>query len=233
VTVPTATPYPTPVPPSYDAGFDPGYHYTIITTIDQTYDFAQNCTVHFKFSRPVFSGSSPLVDAANAAFDQAESDYKSKMQQAMPSSSDMVGINEDQYFTETTSCTFEFNLVVSFVLHMSWWMGGVENSSNTGFTFDFAQNKQLKIADILYGTDDQIQQALVDAVYYQYIYQHLGDGSAGAFASQSGPDADFYLVYDGVHVFYQPYTINATQDGIDILLPWSRTDLVRSLNTPG
>ena len=176
----------------------------------------------FQFTRPFFQATSELANAANDVYGKMQSAYTAKMEEAMAGYGNEPG-SKDYYYTELTERTYEKSGVVSFATKGEWFMGGVSNSWITGHTFDFNLGRELSIADLLEG--DDITAALENAFYAWYAGEgedpaQLADFERAGIAEQSGPDANFYLADDGVHVFYEPYTVPATQDGVDILFPW-------------
>jgi len=184
------------------------YAYEIQTTVDE------NEGILFQFSRPVFSGSSPLAATANQVYDRMEADYKDKMNAEAPNPTD-----EPWNYTELSELSYEADGVLSFTTQGDWFMGGVHNSWVTGHTFDFNLGRELKIADFLRGDEEEIRMALVDAFVREVVRSIQMSDMDDAF-EQSGADANFYLAHDGVHVFYMPYVVPATQDGVDVLIPW-------------
>jgi len=181
----------------------------------------------FWFSRPVFAGSSPLVETANQVYDKMEADYKDKM------NTGEANLTEDPWnYTELSELSYEADGIFSFVTKGDWFMGGVHNSWITGHTFDFNLGRELKIADFLRGDDEEIRLALVHA-----FKGEIGDMDVPGYDypdawEQSGPDANFYLADDGLHVFYMPYVVPATQDGVDVLIPWASYLMKREYNPP-
>jgi len=190
------------------------YGYEIQTAVEET-----RGNIGFKFTRPVFSGTSPLVEAANRVYNQMEAEYKTKMEDEP---GDENGPIAPWNYTELSGCTYDRGGVLSFTTDGDWFMGGVHNSWITGHTFDFNLGRALKIADFLEGDDAQITAALVDA----FSRDAAGEDDLTDVEAQSGPDANFYLAGDGVHVFYMPYVVPATQNGVDVLIPW-KSELIK------
>jgi len=183
------------------------YGYEIQTMVDE------NDGILFQFSRPVFAGASPLVETANQVYDKMEADYKDKM------SAEANPTDEPWNYTELSALSYAADGVLSFTTNGDWFMGGVHNSWTTGHTFDFNLGRELKIADFLRGDEEEIRAALVEA-FAREISDSDEDDLTDA-EEQSGPDANFYLAKDGVHVFYMPYVVPATQNGVDVLIPWA------------
>ena len=210
------------------------YSYEIRTALDKKHTAPGGSVIEFKFSRPVFAETSPFAKTANQVYDQAEAEYRSRMEEVIADyGGEPYPYGDTRYSTLLCTTSYEANGVVSFVLHGEWMMGGVHNSWDIGHTFDFNQGRELKIRDLLQGTDAEITAALENAFYEWYKQEEGTDFSGDEFdkneiKKQSGPNANFYLAKDGVHVFYEPYVIPATQNGVDILFPWTSA-LVRPL----
>ena len=200
----------------------PAYEYAIRTTLEEEKLFDMG-VIQFQFSRPFFEETSPLAATANAVYAQMEAAFREKAQGIID---ETIEIQYSPWnYTELSEASYEANGVVSFTTTGDWYMGGVHNSWITGHTFDFDRDRELKLGDVLNGDNAQITEALVSLFFEQTGSEETDDSDVRA---QSGPDANFYLAEDGVHVFYMPYVIPATQDGVDILIPWA-SELVRPL----
>lgn len=205
------------------------YAYEIRTTVDTSPYGIRNPI--FQFSRPFFEETSPLAKAANRAYAKAERDFATERKQAEVDSADLPIWEEGNfdpdaplYYKELTETTYEAQGVVSFATVGEWFMGGVSNSWRTGHTFDFNLGRELKINSVLRGDNAQVTAALEGEFYAWYAAERgdkaLGDTFKASVTEQSGPDANFYLAEDGVHVCYRPYTVPATQGGVELLIPW-------------
>jgi len=219
VPAPTTTAEPTTAPGPAAPG---EYSYVIRPTYDSSPPGVGNPL--FQFTRPFFQATSELANAANDVYSKMEAEFTAKMEEAKAGYGNEPG-SKDYIYTELTERSYEKDGVVSFVTKSEWFMGGVSNAWITGHTFDFNLGRELKIADVLHGDDAEIAQALESRFYAWYAGEgedpaQLADFERTGIAEQSGPDANFYLAGDGVHVFFEPYTVPATQSGIDILIPW-------------
>ena len=224
------TPAPDPITaapgPTVSAG---EYAYEIRTTID-TAPYGIRKPI-YQFSRPFFEETSALARAANKVYAGAEADFTEEMVKNQIDIEDLYVWEEGNfdsasplYDKELTESTYEKDGVVSFVTAGEWFMGGVSNFWRTGHTFDFNRGRELKIADVLRGDEAQAAAALEGEFYAWYAAERgdkaLGDTFKASVTEQSGPDANFYLAEDGVHISYRPYTVPATQGGVDILILW-------------
>ena len=247
-TVATATPEPTidaytTEPAESNAVESPGvYSYEIKTTVDELFTSTQNAVVEFKYSRPVFTETSELAKTVNMIYDQAEIAYKNKMNSLKTGFSDIPPdeSGNSEFYTEICETTYEKNGIISFTSTEDWWIGGVQTRNITGHTFDFKLGRELKISDIIYGDETQITDTLINE-FYNWLKQNENLDSAyiddididnmikDDIKKQSGPDAKFYLTEEGLHIFYY-YVLPAHQGGIDVLIPWTRTDILRPIN---
>ena len=171
------------------------------------------------------------MQTIHRVYAQAEAAYRSEMEGIIADyGGEEYPYEDTRFYEQLCACTYQSGGVFSFVLHMEWFMGGVHNSSATGHTFDFNLGRELKIGDVLKGNDAQITAALENefAAWYE---EEMGEAEKAAVREQSGPDANFYLAEDGVHIFYMPYVVPATQNGADILIPWG-SRLVNPANRP-
>jgi len=186
------------------------YGWEIQTTLEES-----RGGIEFKFSRPVFSGASPLVETANRVYDKMEAEYISKMNAEGANPTD-----ETWNYTELSGFSYIRDDVLCFVTDGDWYMGGVHNSWVTGHTFDFNLGRELKLSDFVRGDEEEIRAALMDAFVQEIASFGDGEPDLSDARAQSGPDANFYLTADGVYVFYMPYVVPATQNGVTILIPW-------------
>ncbi|MCL2433906.1 MAG: hypothetical protein FWD16_05250 [Clostridia bacterium] len=209
------------------------YVFQITATVNDVRQLKGGGVCEFKFSRAKFQGTSAAVALANKAFDDAEARFKNRMKDAIADYCDDE-TDAQYYFTQECKAVHEKGGTVSFIISERWFMGGVSNSSIEGHTFDFKTlERELKIGDIMIGLKADVQKALENELYEWYRAVN-GTAMADAdfaenreyIAQQSGPDANFYLDPDGVHVFFMPYILPATQDGVDLLFPWTMSELV-------
>ncbi len=209
----------------------PDYKYEIKTVIYEDYKNSKG-SIKFEFSKPIFEDDSMLSEKINEVYNKIEAEYKSEIKKIKE---DYIPLPDNKkypwYYTEISEVTYEKKGIVSFILITDWYMGGVYNSMKYGNTFDFNSGSELKINDILYGNESEIKATLENEFYKWYLDTHgfeFDPEIEGNYVTeQSGLDANFFLAEDGVHIFYEPYTVSATQGGIDILIPWTNTDLIK------
>jgi len=211
------------------------YSYEIEVIFDST-SFSDGRFPIYTFSRPVFEETSELAKEINRLFVQEEKEMYKEMRAAEDA---FISFPQDIHWesnypwkhTKLTECVFEKSGVLSFILNEEWYMGGVCNKKIKGYTFDFNSGHKLSIADVLYGDEAQITVILEDMFYlwYENAYgvELTNETYKNNVKKQSGLAANFYLSKDGIHVFCEPYTLPATQYGIDILIPWKRVDLIQ------
>jgi len=202
------------------------YAYGLRATIDTSAD--DDGRPIFMFSRPFFEEFSALAKTANAIYARMEENFIVTMEENAEEPSDP---EFPLYFKALTEPTYMTDGVVSFTTSGEWFMGGVSNSWSTGHTFDFNLRRELKIADVLHGDGAQIAAAL-ESAFFAWVeaeggsVDELADFELEGIREQCGPDANFYLAEEGVHVFFEPYTVPATQDGVDVFFPWG-SELVK------
>jgi len=205
------------------------YAYEIRTTVDTSPYGIRNPV--YQFSRPFFDETSALAREANQVYAKAEAEFTAEMKQANADNADLYVWEEEYfdpgaplYYKELTESAYEADGMVSFTTTGEWFMGGVSNFWITGHTFDFNLGRELKITDVLRGDSAQVTAALEGEFYAWYAAERgdreLGDIFKANVTEQSGPAANFYLAGDGVHVCYRPYTVPATQGGVELLIPW-------------
>jgi len=207
------------------------YSYKIDTSFDNSSSNGRNPIL--TFSRPVFEETSELAKEINQIYAELEKPIIDKMMLNNGPIPDEVKLLPDYpwHYTELSECTYEKSGIVSFVLNGDWYMGGVQNSWKIGHTFDFTLGRELKINDVLRGDESQITAALENEFYNWYKkengYEISENSGKDNLKKESGLDTNFYLAGDGLHVIYIPHIATLIQNGIDILIPWTRTDLVR------
>lgn len=194
------------------------YEYEIRMAVDDAAAF-EGGKILFKFSRPFFEETSALAKTANGAYAREEAAFREKMRDTIDDTAEIM--YGDWNYTELSGASYEADGVASFTTTGDWYMGGVHNSWITGHTFDFNRGRELKIGDVLQGDAAQITDALAALFWAREGEADRNADNEEEVRGQSGPDANFYLAADGVHVFYEPYVIPATQNGVDILIPWT------------
>jgi hypothetical protein len=210
------------------------YRYKIRTMIDTS---SNKKIPLFVFSRPLFEGTHGLVTVINKIYDEAEKEFSSETVESDWETSEFDYYRDPDYpcrYKVLSDCTYEKDDIVSFTSNYDWYMGGVHNSWKEGHTFDFALGRELKIGDILIGDESQITATLekefskwFEETEKSKLEDIFDSKERRVIAEQSGAEANFYLAEDGVHIFYSPYVLSATQNGVDILIPWERTDLLQ------
>ena len=215
------------------------------TTEDDTEDRVGIFTL-FEFSRPVFAKKSTLTEKINSIYDKLENDYKERMTGLAEDGTlvDISDIHDDSKlfrFTELCETVYEKNGIISFKLVSDWWMGGVHNSWIIGNIFDFNLGRELKINDIFQGDESKIIIALENA-FYEWFKRDIGIPdltmedvkreflhiiNIEEVTKQSNLNANFYLTNTGVHIYYNSDI--GLRNGANILIPWSGTELIRSI----
>lgn len=199
------------------------FHCEITSILNQEYMGAEESLIQFEFSRPVFSGDSAIEEIICLAFDKEEIQYRSDMQKIIEEYG-LFACNDIRYFTKLAEIAYEDERFISFVLNEKQYMGGVLNTSKMGHSFDKIEGRELRVGDFLHKDDENLQDFLLDRFteWYEETYKEaLTDNEIiNSVKEQSNQNAIFYISDDGIHVFYQPYTVSAFLDGVDILIDW-------------
>ena len=145
-------------------------------------------------------------------------------------------------YSETWEESFRMNEFISFSAKCEWdGLGPHGGFEMTGRTFNARTGEELGIRDILKIPRNRI----ADTLYNEYVAYHyaLNDGldelalgyESGAYntrhiesvKAQCGENAAFWLEDDGVHIFFEQYTFYYAVGASELVIPYSRTDLVR------
>ena len=198
--------------------------------IKETVTTPENVTyVVFSFIRPIFEESSALAKEINKFYDAEETKYKNSFDEIIRENDHPYGGSSAKLYTRTCEKAFESNRIVSFTSSENWYMGGVWRRETLGQTYDFTLGRELKFRDIFYENETQIVNLLIEI-----CSDYRGDMSDPEFAEYVAvydwlylaSSANFYLAEDGIHFFYK-FSYTDLNSGYDMLIPWSRTDVIR------
>jgi tetratricopeptide (TPR) repeat protein len=180
------------------------------------------------------------------------SDFEASEEFAQPSGEYWTGgygLGYGGFFYENT-CEVSYNngSIVSFKGYDSTMSAGAAHplSDVYGKTFDLANGKVMTMSDILLISNDR----LMDTLYKEYIAYHaaLGDGYdilaqgyhgemySGSYNNyyvesvkeQCGENAVFWLADDGIHIYFHQYTYNYAIGASELVIPYTRFDLIRA-----
>lgn len=76
--------------------------------------------------------------------------------------------NETWFYTIKCHVSYQDESLLCICYEGNWWMGGVHNIWNYGFTFDLTSGELLGIRDLIDGTDEEIETKIVDSFNEQY-----------------------------------------------------------------
>lgn len=194
------------------------------------------------FERPVCQGQSAAAQAINAEYDKLEAAFVHALEKHDPVSEFWASGGDDmpysvngQFFWDQVDCqcTYEENGVISFVSTEEWFftMGVHPWHTTTCRTFDVQSGKLLRLDDVLMVDEDNV----ADVLWQAYLALH-DDPTFARTARQweqqlrdaSTLDTQFFLADGGIHVRYGEETIYHAMGEIDVLIPYTRTDLVRA-----
>lgn len=197
--------------------------FEITDILNQEYVGVENSIIQFQFSRPIFYEDSNMAHIISRVFDKEEDQYRTAVQEIIREYGSFA-CNDIRYFTKLAEVTYENERFISFVLNEKQYMGGVLNTSKIGHSFDKIEGRELRIGDFLHKDEKNLEEFLLDRFteWYEETYKEaLTDNEIiDSVKEQSNQNAIFYISDDGIHVFYQPYTVDALLDGVDILIAW-------------
>lgn len=198
--------------------------------------------------RPVCSGSSALSEAINSEFDRRARDFSESEQGEMGPAAIYERIKGNSWFPAdgefyahslSASKTYEGRGVISFrVVDYSDICVAVHPFTKVDcVNFDLSTGKLLSLAEVLSVDESNVS----DVLYNEMLNGGLYVLSEEVFASAAGVSAyeqnfkyastletPFYFSSDGIHVVYGEYTAAYAVGITELIIPYSRTDLIRS-----
>jgi hypothetical protein len=209
-----------------------------------------------EYNRPVFAGTGERIEKMNAVF-ESETPTKSTADnpdELLASYYGRAGYTYEEAndgrvggSVVTWEESYRKGRYISFLGSSEWdGLGPHGDRGYAGHTFDCETGELLNIFDVLsVGTDNS-----VDTLYREYIAYHaaLDDGydlAAQGYDGQSpedgynksfvasvkeqcGEDAVFWLAADGIHIYFHGYTFYYAAGASELLIPYSRIDLVKA-----
>ena len=183
---------------------------------------------------PVFKGNSSAANKMNAV-------YASEDQTANVDANDLLQsyYSKQGYTYEeandgrvggmqvTTSVTYNKDDIVSF-LHDNEWdgLGPHGEVDFSGHTFNIATGDELKLTDVLKVNAANVSDILSKEFLSEYT---IDDDMDSSLREASTLDIPFWLENDGVHIFYGPYTFYYAFGSREIVIPYSRADLIKEM----
>jgi hypothetical protein len=210
-----------------------------------------------EYNQPVFYGESERIQKMNEMFKADISDVTLEgfeyLQSAYDSREGYVYDDAQRGrlggYAEKWEESYRINQYISFVTAGVWDglgpHGGIESM---GYTFDCETGSELKISDILLVDKSQAQETL----YNEYIAYQMGRGNDGKHLAEAAKGYEygsnhynkyyvesvktqcnpatvvFWLADDGVHIYFNQYTFNYATGASELVIPYSRSDLVRA-----
>lgn len=198
--------------------------------------------------RPVCSGSSVLSEAINSEFDRRERDFSESEQGEMGPAAiyernkgNSWFPTDGEFYTHSlfASKTYEGRGVISFrVVDYYEMIMAVHPRTNVDcVNFDMNTGKILSLTDVLTVDESNVSDVLYNEILKGGLYLLSEETFASAagvsgyeqsFKDASTPETPFYFSGDGIHVVYGEYTIAYAVGITELIIPYSRTDLIRS-----
>lgn len=143
--------------------------------------------------------------------------------------------------------SYRKNQYLSFIGSSEWDGFGPHGGFDyLGHTFDCSTGKAMKISDLLLIDENQVKETL----YNEYIAYQSSRGDEGKFLAEAaqGYDSDVYVNYyaesvkeqcdpatavfwlaaDGVHIYFNQYTFYYAAGASELIIPYTRFDLLRT-----
>jgi TolA-binding protein len=180
--------------------------------------------------RPVFYGNSAAAAKMNAVYDKpgltptTSGYWKLEPEHEFHEFADYF--EEGFEDVEEVSLTYQKNGIISFASYFYEYTGGAYPVHFTsGHTFKLSTGDELGLDDILKVN----QYSVGDILAYEFSKKfELPDDMTWADVSYASTlDIPFYLAEDGVHIYYSAFTFYRSYGEKELIIPYSRTDLVR------
>ncbi len=207
-------------------------------------------------NQPVFIGSSQQIKNMNAAFEDElpKEDTIDASEWLLEAYDSREGYTFEEAnngrvggLVDTWEESYRKNQYLSFVGSSEWdGLGPHGGFECLGNTFDCSTGKVMKISDILLVDESNVQETL----YNEYIAYQLSRGDEGEFLAEAAQgyesgsyvsyyvdsvkeqcnpaNAVFWLAEDGVHVFFHQYTFYYAVGASELIIPYTRSDLLRT-----
>ncbi|WP_349943953.1 tetratricopeptide repeat protein [Lacrimispora sp. BS-2] len=207
-------------------------------------------------NQPVFLGTGERITSMNAVFKDElpaestmsdsewlfESYYSREGYTYEEANNGRVGGSEI-----TWKESYRKNQYLSFVGSSEWdGLGPHGGFDYLGHTFDCGTGKAMKISDLLLIDENQVQETL----YNEYIAYQSSRGDDGKFLAEAAQGYDsgsyinyyvesvkeqcnpanavFWLAEDGVHIYFNQYTFYYAAGASELIIPYTRFDLLRA-----
>lgn len=204
----------------------------------------------YSYERPVCSGSSVLSSAINSEFDRRALAFSEREQGEMGpaavyeerfSANNPFFPTDGAFYEHTLSAskTYEGRGVISFRItdYYEMIMAVHPFTEVDCVSFDMKTGKILSLADVLTVNESNVSDVLYNEILNGGLYLLSEETFASAagvsgyeqsFKDASTPETPFYFSGDGIHVVYGEYTIAYAVGITELIIPYSRTDLIRS-----
>ena len=205
-----------------------------------------------EFMQPVFVGDSARVRKMNGSFSQDLENVTLDDFAYLPEEYDSrEGYTYDEAqqgrvggYLEIWEESYRIHEYISFVASGDWdGLGAHGGYDLLGRTFNAGTGEILGISDVLtVGPDMQVDVLYSEYIDYQmdiyegyfadlargYSYGEYNQYYVDSVKGQCGENAVFWLAVDGIHIFFNQYTFTYADGSSELVIPYTRTDLVRA-----
>ncbi|MCM1148951.1 MAG: S-layer homology domain-containing protein [Butyricicoccus sp.] len=203
----------------------------------------------YYFERPVCSGSSVLSAAINSEFDRRVREFTEDEQGENGPAAVYEERNGNINLTPDDGCFYEHSLsasktyegrgVISFRItdYYCFCMAVHPFTEVDCVNFELNTGKILSLTDVLAVNESNVSDIFYNEMLKGSLYIIAEDAFAAAsgvsayeqrFKDASTLETPFYFSNDGIHVVYGEYTAAYAMGISELIIPYSRTDLIRS-----
>lgn len=203
--------------------------------------------VYYKI--PVFNGETTAGKAISAAYLKMESEWKTKSISSMAeylddpvrraSSSTMAYVNEDK--VDMYISYYDNNLITITQNHFTYYGGPHGYNEKISHTFNLTTGQEINKNDFFCITDETVLRAkLTDEFSKKYYSATTQNGSTSRISDvdlkdvneKVLTDAVYTLTDNGLSVLFNQYDVACYASGqIEIIIPYTRTDLLKPIET--
>jgi hypothetical protein len=188
------------------------------------------------YSRPVFTGNSKASKKIERTYAKEEKAMRKDANQLKKKAeAEYVRAGEagekfigPAYYQVNAAKTYEKHDVISFVSRGSKFEFGAHPGNwIEGDTFDLKTGDRLRIDDVL-NVNKNNAADIISREFGLVFGSKLNKNNREYMLEQSGLNAVFALQEDGVHIYYNEDTISHAFGIPDLIIPYTRTDLVKA-----
>lgn len=195
-----------------------------------------------RYERPVFYDNSSVqlkldnfYEALESSWIQANNaDYQAFVASYTTDPAFRANLTGKYENNVTAAISYNNNNIFSVTQEQYSYAGGAHgNTTLTAHSFGTKTGDELTLADIMAIPDNEIApQLLVEFQNLKNSDPRYADIDLGAIAGKLNPNSAFYLTNAGVCVYFNPYEVAYGAVGrVELLIPYSRTDLLMDIET--